>query len=145
MKAFQFRLESALRWRVTQLRLAQEALSRAAGQVATVQARLNQHHADLRSGSAALVAAGSAAFETWPAYVERCRRGIRAAEEELREARKMLAERTLTMLDAHKKLQVIENLKRDAHARWTAESDRETEAFASEAFLARLVRLKTQV
>jgi hypothetical protein len=72
--------------------------------------------------------------------VDRSRRRIRALEEQLRQARKALTLQTQKMVEAHQKLRVLENLRRDEHAEWGKELDRETEAFAGEAFLARLQR-----
>ena len=138
MKAFHFRLEPALRWRSTQLRLEQEGVSLAAGLASRLQNELIAKHTELRSGSSELAGGGSAAFESWAAYLDRCRRRIRTLEEQLREARKALAIQTQKMVDAHQNLRVLENLKRDGRAEWERELGRETEAFAGEAFLARL-------
>ena len=117
-----------------------EAVSRAASQLAALQAELNATHSELRSGAAELVSAGSAAFESWAAYVDRCRNRIRSLEDRSREARKALTLQTQQMVAAHQKVRVLENLKRDDHADWTRELNRETEAFAGEAFLGKLLR-----
>ena len=140
MRAFHFKLDPALRWRETQLRLEREAVSRAANQVTAVQSELIAKHNELRSGSSQLITAGSTAFGSWAAYVERSRRRIRLLEEQLKQARKALAIQTQKMVDAHRKLRILENLKRENRALWEKELDRETEAFAAEAFLARLSR-----
>jgi len=140
VKAFCFRLDAAQRWRSTQFRLEQEGVSRAVALVAKLQTEIIATHTALRSGSAELASAGSAAFASWAAYVDRSRRRIRALEEQLRQARKALTLQTQKMVEAHQKLRVLENLRRDEHAEWGKELDRETEAFAGEAFLARLQR-----
>jgi hypothetical protein len=140
MKAFSFRLDPALRWRSTQLRMEQETLSRISSHLATLQTELMNRHTQLRSGSAELATAGSAAFASWTAYVDRTCRQIRALEDQLRQGRKALVLQTRKMVEAHQKVRVLENLKQEEHAGWTRELDRETEAFAGEAFLARLQR-----
>jgi hypothetical protein len=144
VKAFQFRLDPALRWRATQLRLEREGVAQAAGHLAALQTELDARRSELRTGSAELVPAGSAGlaatFASWAAYADRCRRRIRALEDESREARKALALRTQNMVDVHRKLRVLENLKRRDEAGWERKSGREMEAFAGEAYLARLVR-----
>jgi len=140
VKAFEFRLEPALRWRSMQLRLEREAVARAAGQVAAIQSELNARHAELRAGGAELVAAGSVAFASWSAYVERCRRRIRTLNDQLPLARKALAAQMQKMVEAHQRLRVLENLRSDDHAGWERELSRETEAFAGEAYLAGMVR-----
>jgi hypothetical protein len=140
MKAFCFRLDPALRWRSTQLRMEQETLSRISSHLAIVQTELMAKHTQLRSGSAELASAGSAAFALWSAYVDRSRKQIRALEDQLRQGRKALALQTQKMVEAHQKVRILENLKQEEHACWARELDRETEEFAGEAFLARLQR-----
>jgi flagellar export protein FliJ len=139
VKAFHFRLDPALRWRATQLRLEQERVSQTAAQIAAIQTEVNGKYAELRSGASELIASGSAAFESWAAYVDRCRRRIRTLNAQLPEARKALAQQTLKMVEAHQRLKVLENLKKQGHAQWTNELNRETDAFAGEAFLAGLL------
>jgi hypothetical protein len=140
VKAFQFRLDSVLRWRAAQLQLERESCSRAAGRLAAIQGELTARHSELRSGAAGLVTAGSGAFEPWAVYVLRWHRRTQNLQGQLQQARQALALHTKKTMDAHRKLRIIENLKRDEHARWTRELDRETEAFAGEAFLAGMVR-----
>lgn len=144
VRAFHFRLAPALRWRETQLRLAQESVSRVTAQIAALQADLLAAHAELRSASAQLVLSGSTAFGSWDAYADRCRRRIRSREEQLRAARKDLAEQTRNMTDAHRKLQILENLRNDERFAWRRQLEAETEALAADAFLAGLTR-KTRV
>jgi chromosome segregation ATPase len=140
MKAFHCRLDPALRWRTTQLRLEEENVSRTSAQLAAIQRELMATHTALRSGSTQLAAAGAVAFHSWNAYLERCRRRIRALEAQSQELRRELAVRTKTMVEAHQKVRVLENLKRDEKTLWSQALARETEAFAAEAFLARLQR-----
>jgi hypothetical protein len=140
VKAFHFRLDPALRWRATQLRLEQETVSRIVRQVAALQEELIATHNELRAGSTQLASAGSVAFQSWAAYLERCRRRIRALEEQLIQARKALVLQTNKAVDAHRRLRALENLKGEDSAEWAKELGRETEAFAGEAFLARLSR-----
>ena len=140
MKAFHFRLDSALRWRNTQLRMEQENLSRISGHLAMLQTQLMTKHTELRAASADLATTGSAAFASWSAYTERSYKQIHTLEEQLQQGRKVQALQTRKTVEAHQKVRVLENLKRDEHAIWTLELNRETEAFAGEAFLARLQR-----
>jgi hypothetical protein len=140
MKAFHFRLDPALRWRDTQLRMEQEAAARLASRLAALQNELNARHAELRSGSADLVKAGAAAFESWNAYVTRSKLRIRTIHTQILEARKALIIQTQKIAEARRNLRVLENLKENAHTQWTKDLDRETEAFAGEAFLAGIAR-----
>ncbi len=140
MKAFQFRLDPVLRWRDTQLRIEQEAAARIATRIATLQTELNARHAELRSGSAELVNAGTAAFESWNAYVTRAKQGIRTINAQIAEARKVLIIQTQKIAEARRKLRILENLKENAQTQWTRDLNRETEALAGEAFLAGIAR-----
>jgi hypothetical protein len=140
MKAFHFRLDPALRWRSTQLRLEREGVSRATIHLSALQTELNTVHIELRSGAADLVSAGSVAFAGWATYVDRCRRRIRVLEDQSREAKQSLSLQTRKMVQAHQQVRVLENLKRDDHAEWVRELSRETETLAGEAFLASLLR-----
>jgi hypothetical protein len=140
VKVLRFRLDPALRWRDTQLRLEQERVAQIAARMTAIQAEMVATHGELRAGSAALPAAGSAAFGSWAAYVDRCRRRILSLEEQSRLAKQALALQTQKVVVAHQKLRVIENLKHDARVEWTRELERETDVFAEEAFLARVSR-----
>jgi hypothetical protein len=140
MKAFHFRLDPALRWRSTQLRMEQEKLSRISGHVNALLAELMAKHTELRASSEELAAAGSVAFASWSAYVNRSSRQIRALEEQLQQGRKAQALQARKMVETHQKVRVLENLKDDARAAWELALNRETEAFAGEAFLARYNR-----
>ena len=142
MKAFRFRLDSALRWRSAQLRLEQEAAARITGQIVTLQAELTVTYSELRSGATELTSVGSAAFESWSAYVERSKRRILAIDDHLRLAKKSLATQMQKVVEVHQKVRVLENLKREGYAEWARELNRETEAFADEAFTAKLLRAR---
>ena len=144
MKAFHFRLDPALRWRDTQLRIEQEAAARIATRIATLQTELNARHAELRSGSADLISAGAAAFASWNAWVTRSKQRIRTLNAQIVEARKALIIQTQKITEARRKLRILENLKEDARAQWTKDLARETETLASEAFLAGIARNQTR-
>jgi hypothetical protein len=58
----------------------------------------------------------------------------------MRMARKTMAAQTQAVVEAHRGLRIVENLRETEFERWTRERDRETEAFAGEAFLARAAR-----
>jgi hypothetical protein len=138
MKAFQFRLAPALRWRSAQLGLEQERLSQAVRHAAALESELSAGYSELRVGAAQLVSAGSAAFESWAAWADRCHRRIQILDGQLKAAKKALALQRQRMVEAHRKVRVLENLKRDGNARWERDLGRETESFAGEAFLIRL-------
>jgi flagellar export protein FliJ len=139
MKAFQFRLDQALRWRATQLDVEKSRTAVAAKRVADIRNALAKLRADLSNSSVQLgpVSNGSA-LEILSAYTERTRRHIGELEKGVQRAEQDLAAQTQLMLAANRKLHLIENLKRTAQAAWRDEFARELEAFAGETFLGRL-------
>jgi len=86
------------------------------------------------------VNAGTAAFESWNAYVTRSKFRIRTINAQILEARKALIIQTQKIAEARRNLRILENLKKNAQSQWTKGLDRETEAFAAEAFLAGIAR-----
>ncbi len=140
MKAFQFRLETALRWRSAQLRLQRESVSSAAGTVNAIQRELDAARTEFGVATRELTKTSGNALDFWPAFSDRCRRRIQALSESRAKATRALAEETGKMIAAHQRVRILENLRRDQYADWTNELNRETDAFAAEAFLARFAR-----
>jgi flagellar export protein FliJ len=140
VKAWRFRLEPALRWRAAQLRLAQEAAAAAARRVTTIERETGALYAALRSGGRELAQAGSAAFHAWDAYTDRARRRIAFLESELWKARGAAAAAKQNVMEAHRGVRALENLRETQHAEWMREFHRGLDAFADEAFAARLAR-----
>jgi flagellar export protein FliJ len=138
MKAFTFRLEQALRWRATQGDLAKTSVAAAAGRLSVLEADLESRRSDL-SAAASRVSEGptGGALEAYARFKERSHARIRNLEGQV-----LLAQRTFTLemnrlVEANKKLRVLENLKGEAQGRWRREFDRELADFADESFLAR--------
>ncbi len=117
-------------------------MSGAAQKLAALQAELRECHSALRAGAGELASAGSAAFEAWAAYSERCRRRIKSLGDQIPEAQKALALQQHKMMEAHRNLRVLENLKRDEKEDWNRELDRETGKLADESFHARLLSVQ---
>ena len=103
-----------------------------------LQSELVSRHNEFRRSATELASVGTPAFGSWAAYGDLYRRRIRMLESQVSEARKAVAEHTEKMVEAHRKVRVLENLKRDELAKWSQDLGRETEAFAGEVFLARL-------
>ena len=139
MKAFSFRLDPALRWRATQLDLEKAAVAAAAKRLSDIRAVLVSLRAGLDDSTRQIgpVSTGSA-LEILSAYTGKIRRQIAECETGAKRAEQDLAARTLLMLDANRKLHLIESLKKSAQTEWRGEFNRELEAFAGEAFLGRL-------
>jgi flagellar export protein FliJ len=145
VKAWQFSLEAALRWRAAQLRLAQGAAAAVARRVTAIEREIGIQYGALRTGGRELVPAGSAAFGTWDAYVDRTRRRIAFLQSELPRARNEAALLKQKVMEAHRSVRTLENLKESARAEWLRELERETDALADEAFSARLARARARI
>ena len=145
MKAWRFRLEAALRWRGTQLRVLQESAAAAARRVTAIERETGALYGALRRGGRELVPSGSAAFHTWDAYVDRARQRIAFLEGELWKARGEVAAAKQKVLEAHRSVRMLENLRESQHAEWVLAFNREMDAFADEAFSARLARTRGRI
>jgi len=136
MKAFHFRLDQALRWRGTQADLGKARVSEAVTRLSALQKDLEVRRGQMAAGSLDLVSgATGAALGHWTAYVRRSHREIAELEKRLQEAERQFGECMRILVDANRKVRLLENLKLTARTRWDAAVDRELEAFAGEAFL----------
>jgi capsule polysaccharide export protein KpsE/RkpR len=141
MKAFQFRLDQALRWRATQADLAKAKVAAAAGHLSGLQAQLESQRIQV-SGDARDVVTGAAglSLETWAAYLKKARREMILIEKQIREAERNLGEQLRLVVEANRKVRLLENLKQSERTHWNAELDRELDTFSGEAFLVRYNR-----
>jgi flagellar export protein FliJ len=98
-----------------------------------------------RGGGRELAPSGSAAFHTWDAYVGRARRRIAFLEGELWKARAEAAAAKQKVMEAHRGVRALENLRESQHAEWVREFNREMDTFADEAFSARLARARARI
>lgn len=145
MKTFHFRLEQALRWRATQLDLEKSKLAGAVHQLARINEGIRSRDAERISG-ATQIAEGELpgeALTLWGAFTERSRREIAALQSKAREAETAVAAQTRVVVEADRRLRLLENLRAGAQKRWQADFNGELEAFAGESYLFRL-QLKKQ-
>lgn len=77
-------------------------------------------------------------LSAWADYARQSAGRIRNLEKQLLEARRELSAETKQLAQARRRLRLLEKLRERQQARWQREFDRETAAFADEAFLARL-------
>ncbi len=139
MKAFQFRLDQALRWRATQLDLEKSRTAAAAKRVADIRRTQETLRSDLEKSTRQLgPATDGGALALLDAWTGKTRRQIGELEKFAKKAEIDLARQTQIMLEANRKHHLIEDLKATAKAQWTADFGRELEAFAGESFLGRL-------
>jgi hypothetical protein len=143
MNAFRFPLQKVLDWRRTQLELEEVRFRQQSAAMA-----------DLDRASAQLSAAGSTAerqVRGWNpvaggelAALGSFRLHVKLKETELAvpkaECRKELGRRESVMLEARRRLRLLERLRERRLAEWCEERDKELEALASEAYLAKWKR-----
>jgi hypothetical protein len=139
MKAFAFRLEQALRWRETQVNLRKSVVAGAAGRLAEIVAIAESLKGELSSAAARIIDGPTGgSLESFAGFREKSLARIRDSE-----AQALIAQHTLTLemnrlVEADRKLRLLENFKHAAHERWLGEFDRELAAFTDEAFLCRV-------
>ena len=80
----------------------------------------------------------SGGMETWAAYARRTRREMAGLEKQLRDAERFLGEQMRSLVEANRKVRLLEKLRENAVEKWTADMIRELDTLASDAFLGRL-------
>jgi capsule polysaccharide export protein KpsE/RkpR len=141
MKAFQFRLDQALRWRATQADLARAKVAAVAGQLSGLQGQMESLRIQLSGGARDVVrGTDGLSLETWAAYLKKARREMTLIEKQIREAERSLGEQLRLLVEANRKVRLLENLKQSERNHWNAELDRELDKSSGEAFLIRYNR-----
>ncbi len=140
MKSFHFRLEKVLEWRRTQLELEENNFRK---QVAAL-AELDRQAAEIEAAgkrSESIVRAWNPVAGSELEALDRFRLHVKNRELEMQvpreEARRRLAAQQQVMLEARRRLRLLEKLKERRLAEWRAECNKELEEMASESFLAR--------
>jgi flagellar export protein FliJ len=136
VKAFNFRLDSALRWRAAQVDVERNRVSTATAQLNGIRSAIEFRRREL-SGGAAIVMKGSSGdvLHSWSGWVKRCNREILALEQRAQAAEQAVASCLRSLVQANQNMQLLGKLKQTAFSHWQAEAGRELEAFASETFL----------
>ncbi len=140
MKPFRFPLERVLEWRREELETEQAALKALHAEKERTHSQRRSLVENLEAEQRALVASPSvssqalAALESWKGWV---RGEIRRLESYLQELDRRIGWQRHKTLEAQRRVKLLERLREKAHRKWKAELDRELEAFAAEAFLAR--------
>jgi flagellar export protein FliJ len=140
MKSFHFRLQKVLEWRHTQLELEENNFRK---QVAAL-AELDRQAAEIeaaRQRSETIVRAWNPIAGSELQALDRFRQHVKARELEMevprQVARQRLAAQQEVMLEARRRLRLLEKLKARRLAEWQAQWNKELEEMASESFLAR--------
>jgi flagellar export protein FliJ len=140
VKAFQFPLQKVLDLRARQLELEEAKLQRAAAALAVVDREredLLKGRADAEAlvrGVAAVPGEELAALGAFRTYTEGHAKRI---AQRRAEAEKALEQQRSVMLEARRRLRLLERLKERRHEEWSAAAAKELEEIASESYLAR--------
>lgn len=140
MKRFVFRLESVLRWRRSQFELEQNRLRELAAERDRIRLRLRELDEHRRRQESELLVAGTlsgadlSALEAWRLRQRAEREGCERA---LAEAERRIGEQRERVLEARRRLRLLEKLRERRYAEWRADADREIEAMAAECYLTR--------
>lgn len=139
MRRFQFRLESVLNWRKTQLELEEDKLERLFAEQRRIEESLASLEQD-RAAAGRQVLDAPVVEATQLQALEEHRAHLARRKQLLLAERGGCAQRIQTqrgcVLKAERNLRLLENLKERRLEEWRAETDREQEALAGEAFLA---------
>ncbi len=139
MKAYRFRLDQALRWRSAQRDMEKMKVAVVAKRVADIRTEQDLRAAELKAAPGQLgPETDGSALELLSAFTNRTRRRIEDLKKAEAKAQQELAAQMQLMLEANRKVRLIENLHDTGRADWQHEFDRELEAFASDSFLGRL-------
>lgn len=143
MRRFRFGLESVLRWRQHQLEVEQFALEALLAERERIRSQIWQNR---QAGAAAqreilaqpeIEAAELVALEAWVRRLAAERTRLEKAGEECET--RISAQRG-RVLEARRRLRLLERLRERRFQEWRAELERESETLAAESFLSRQVR-----
>jgi flagellar export protein FliJ len=145
MKNFRFRFDQALRWRSAQVDAAKTKVAAAANRLSTLRAELESLENEWRAGANHLSSGASGPdLQSWAVYSRRVRADLAAIGKQIQDAERTLGEELGALVEADRKLRLLENLKQTERTRWNADFDRETETFSGDAFLVRYNRESTR-
>jgi flagellar biosynthesis chaperone FliJ len=138
MKRFEFHLENVLRWRRTLADVRRAEALACANSVAEAERELER----LRDGEAQAardltMQPNGASLAAGSAFLEKFRSRIADAVKSAESRRAALNAATAKVVEADRNAKLLEKLKETRLVEWSAECDRELEAFAAETFLNR--------
>jgi flagellar export protein FliJ len=139
MRSFSFRLEQVLRWRETQVTLQESRVAAASAKLAEIRSLIEAGRADL-AGARIDGSADGSALQAYAGFRQRTEARIRELDGQAVAAQRALAIEMDRLVDANRKMKLIDNLKQRARTAWTSEFERELSAFADEAFVNRYNR-----
>jgi len=140
VQPFRFRLERVLRWRRAELELAQFQMKRLSAEMDAVERDRAQAAAARAAAPGELARIrplDGAALAAHASYLEGLARRQGELAQRRRELEKRIAEQHARLLEARRRVRVLEQFRARSLAEWQAAADRELEQLAAESHLAR--------
>lgn len=140
MKAFRFPLDRALHLRRMQLEVEQVRLQQIQAEISRIHSSvtaLEQFGVETRTWISGSKLLDSGSICTVADFQKRSRQVVLAMAQRTRDLRGQAEAQKARVLEARRRIRLLETLRESRHAEWLSEADREQETFAAEAFLAR--------
>jgi hypothetical protein len=138
MKKFEFRLDSALRWRDTQLQIERGKLSALLAEEAKLKASLDTLGSERRSALQCLAQEQlfSLDLRSLSSYLVGAETRATLLQNQIRKGRQLVAEQQERVVHAERNVKLLLKLRQKRQLEWKAGLEREIEANAEEAWLA---------
>jgi flagellar export protein FliJ len=140
VRKFQFRLERVLGWRKTQLELEEHRLRQLSAELEAIErnkARLAAERTLAEHQLLSRTQLNGQELAAHSAYLAALHREEKQAERQRQQQQRLIEAQLQRVTEARRQCRLLERLKARAWNAWQAELDRETEALAAEAHLAR--------
>ncbi|MCL6545765.1 MAG: hypothetical protein K6T61_11090 [Bryobacteraceae bacterium] len=140
MRRFQFRLERVLSWRKTQLELEEYRLRQLSAALEAIErnkARLAAERTLAESQLLSRTQLNGQELAAHSAYLAALHREEKQTEHRRQQQQRLIEAQLQRVTEARRQCRLLERLRARAWSAWQAELDRETEALAAEAHLAR--------
>jgi flagellar export protein FliJ len=140
MKPFHFQLERVLQWRRRQAEIEDFKLAQTLAQAQRLQTEREALAESRRQAQLGVIrASATTAEDLWTLrdYLVQADRQDRVLAERISKQARVVESQRLRTVEAQRRREALERLRQSRHDEWRRETNRELEAFASEAFLAR--------
>jgi hypothetical protein len=137
VKSFAFRLDQVLGWRQGQVALQKSRVSAAAGRAATIDNKLNGRKREYADEAARIALQPSGAdLKVYAGFADFSRREACNLQAQLKDAQAVVMAEMNALVEANRRVLLLQNLQSGARAAWVREFDRETAELADESFSA---------
>lgn len=140
MKNFRFSLGKVMSWRRTELQREEQRMAPLFAELARLDSARDQNATARERAESNVIAANSvygSELEVLSGYRARLEKDRIAIELQRSKCEKLIDAQRARILDAHRRLRLLEKLKTRQFEEWRTASQREVENFSSETFLSR--------